>query len=98
MIYGDLIFEKDENLTRLAKNIFGEDLVLNAYVSTYHSEIDPAYQAQNIVNEHLSFVGDAYDDIDIGAREIGIEFASGKLVQIGSSEWGSIVDITDKWM
>jgi len=98
MIYGDLLFEKDENLTRLAKNIFGEDLVLNAYVTAYNSTYDPAYTTEQMKDEHDKFLYSIEDDINIGAREIAIEFASGKLVQIGSSEWGSIVDITDKWM
>jgi len=98
MIYGDLVFEKDESLTRAAKEIFGEDLVLNAYVSAYNSTYDPAYTTEQLKDEHNEFLYNIEDGRDIDAREIAIEFVSGKLVQIGSSQWGSIINITDKWM
>lgn len=75
-----------------AINIFGKDLVLGAYVTTYHS--DGSNIVASIRDRLLTELSNIEDykkeDIDIGAKSILITFCNGKTVEFSSNELGNI--------
>lgn len=85
-----LIAKKSKRLLSLAKEIFGEWEVDNVYVLGEYYSLSQTYE--NALAEIQKDENDAImpDEIDIGAKDIVIEFANGAFVKFESSEWGSI--------
>ena len=79
----------DKQLTKSAKAIFG-NIIKKAYYTTSHYRDD----SKAVIRERIKL--DKNDSegsdgfIDIGSKIIWIQFITGKMVELSSSEWGSI--------
>lgn len=88
---------KNKTITDVAKNIFG-DIVSAAYfiVSVSPGDTDEEIKTEltEIVNRGNNFVVDpGYMSVDYNST-VAIEFTNGKLVEIETSEWGHLRDIS----
>ena len=70
---------EDDNLLIIAKRIFGDDLVKNAYITNTKSFTKQPDSSDNDV-----------DYFEISHDEIVTEFINGNKVGVWSSEWGNV--------
>jgi len=76
---------KDDNLLKLAQNIFGKDIVVDAF-SVYCN-----YDEETIENGMFGSVESEEDNvIDVDGDEIRLVFCNGKIVHFSTSEWGTL--------
>lgn len=92
---------KNKDLLRTAKNIFGKDLVIDAWLvgDLKVSDEDVKKYGNNknhvrierlkVESENLKkILKDS--EIDIGCSRIALKFSNGKTVTMSSSEWGDV--------
>lgn len=84
--------EHDNNLLAQARAVFGEDLVVAAYVTTWVGDHDSEDALKKRIADERYESPDLCPDgsIDIGEKEILITFCNGRTISFQSSEWGSI--------
>lgn len=84
------LIKRDKNLLKLAQNIFGSDLVIDAF----HCIDD--YGDKNYIDKEINDVmitGQIKDDdkeISMESNDIRLVFCNGKIVHFSVSEWGDI--------
>jgi hypothetical protein len=82
------IIRRDQNLYVMACNIFGADIVADAFITTYdYGNSESGEIEKRLVAESFKKVE---PEIDIGSTEVIIVFVNGKSVSIWSSEFGAI--------
>lgn len=85
------VYRKNNKLSQVAKNIFGSDLVVTAYLVAYDNrELDPlthAYMFEALSNS--SFIEPNSNSLE-DYPHILIKFVNGKFVFFTNSEWASI--------
>lgn len=84
----------NEKLTEIAKNIFGEDIVDSAYVTTWDL-MSPKGEIIKRIEKESEHYSDSNPDckpneIDTDSKEIVVTFKNGKSVEFSSSEWGAV--------
>jgi hypothetical protein len=85
------IFRRDQNLYIMACNIFGADIVADAFITTYdYGNSEGGEIEKRLVTNSFKKVE---PEIDIGSTEVIIVFVNGKSVSIWSSEFGAIRNI-----
>lgn len=94
----EMAYKQNDGLLRQAKEVFGDDIITNAYVSFYHMAfVDDDYYINSLNRLHESYLYYQYkkNKINIGGHTIILEFFNGRKVCFDSSEWGEIINITD---
>lgn len=90
----DTAARRDPNLEQMAKNIFGDDIVDSAYVTTYnftHCVNDAPKRLDDELYEKVE------DEIDLDSKDIIIKFKNGNAIILTNSEWGCLasIDLSD---
>lgn len=87
-----LAIRYDDVLTKLAKSIFGEDIVEKVYVATDYladSDLDSLDEAKERLD--IDMYGERelknMERMNVDAQTIVIEFSNGNEVVMGNSEW-----------
>ena len=75
---------KDENLLKITKKIFGDELVDDAFHCYPYSDKDLADKGM------VGDVAQSDNRIELSSEEIAIVFCNGKTVHFSVSEWGDI--------
>lgn len=91
--------KKDKRLLESAKSIFGEDIVIEAWlIGVYFNNDNHEYQSYllNEIKEKKAVCCE--NEIDIGCENIALKFSSGNIVRFSSSEWGDISKNTDEFI
>jgi hypothetical protein len=82
------IIRRDQNLYIMACNIFGADIVADAFITTYdYGNSESGEIEKRLVTNSFKKVE---PEIDIGSTKVIIVFVNGKRVSIWSSEFGAI--------
>lgn len=83
---------KDKNLLITAQNIFGEDIVIDAWtLGWFQYEGDHSGNEDSIkdMKENI-FKSISEKEIDIGCVTIALKLSNGNIITATSSEWGDI--------
>jgi hypothetical protein len=89
------VYKKDYSLLLLAEEVFGDDIVKNAYVSTWIFKSDNDSEVTNRLSEESNyFSSNAEYGLGMDSSNIVIEFKNGRKILFTSSEWTDIKDIT----
>jgi hypothetical protein len=97
MVEYKLLGIRSDEVLLMAQRIFGEALVVEAFVAEYklNDDLRPlddqCERMRNNVSRY-SVVDKEYDEILLERFFILLKFSNGKLVSFGSSEWGEIVE------
>lgn len=81
----------DDNLLNTARTVFGDGLILRAWVTTWR--IDGMSELEDIEKRYYSSDND--NQLDLDAKDIILEFSNGRKVLFTNSEWGSAEQIED---
>lgn len=92
---------KNKDLLNTAKNIFGKELVVDAWlVGDYKVSDEEVKKYGNNINkiriEKLKYENKIFkenlktSEIDIGCSRIALKFSNGNIVTMYSSEWGDV--------
>lgn len=85
------IIRRDQNLYTMACNIFGADIVADAFITTYdYGNSESGEIEKRLVTKSFKKVE---PEIDVGSTEVIVVFVNGKSVSIWSSEFGAIRNI-----
>jgi len=92
-----VIAERNEELTDIAKSVFGEDLVLSAYVTTAtYSKEELNWEVYIELQKAASnYFGTINNELDLDTKDIIIQFCNGRHLYFTNSEWGSISIINE---
>lgn len=74
----------DANLTTMARNIFGQDVVVEAFLAIEDYGDDPEHLRDNIQRQRFKEVTDT---LDWDARTIVLQLTNGRKVLLSNSEW-----------
>jgi len=88
-----LVIKKNEHLTKAAKNVFGEDIVKQAYIcftDFYECEF---FDIDEKISENELYNSEVRDYLSTSSEYICIEFVNGKKIVFNSSEWYKIYNI-----
>lgn len=91
----DVVLIKDEKLTRDAKKVFGDELVLSAYIAE-GIITDQADAERDLIKRDSWDKSELYDDFDGIAYDrstIVIQFSNNRYVLFTNSEWGSMENL-----
>lgn len=83
------LLKEDKNMTKVAKNIFG-DIVNNAYYAEINYSFIPEEETILKLDKLILNSVHKEEEIDQDAKVIVIEFINGKRVIFHNSEWGSM--------
>lgn len=85
-----IVYRKSPNLLRAAKAIFGEELVKNAWLSTWYEPTNPYHNKRGVQTFFELAEKEIPPDtsIEFEGDSIVIEFSNGKKVLFGSNESG----------
>ena len=86
--------KRDPILEKMAKAVFGEDIVDKAYVTVMVHSCDSKEETEALLTENL--YKEESDDIDLEGKAIIIQFTNGKSVSFMISEWGIIESVDMK--
>lgn len=95
----NIVFAKnDRKLLAAAKSIFGENIVIDAWlIETYIDHTHPSYKCfLSNIEERKADCNE--DRIDVDGEDIALKFSSGNIVRFSSSEWGDISKNTDDFI
>lgn len=82
---------KNKKLLRVAQNIFGEDMVLDAWVlGTYPYDLKDQDWYINDLKKENKELNLKESSIDIGGITIALKLSNGRIITATSSEWGDI--------
>jgi hypothetical protein len=84
------VLRRDTNLLTMAKAIFGEALVTDAYVATWSYGCIKEEAMDRL--SRISYKG-VCEEINQDGRIIAITFCSGNTVEFSNSEWGAMAKI-----
>jgi hypothetical protein len=85
------IIRRDQNLYAMACNIFGVDIVADAFITTCdYGNSESGEIEKRLVTESFKKVK---PEIDVSSTEVIVVFVNGKSVSIWSSEFGAIRNI-----
>ena len=88
---------KDFSLLKEAKRIFGNEMVLTAWVCTWQvSDISTEEEVSDRLDKAKWVISDNLNEMTVGSADIVLEFSNGNKVYFTNSEWGSFSKITEK--
>jgi hypothetical protein len=87
------VWFEDKNLLLKAKDIFGHDLIVNAFVYINFYQWDLEHQETKISKHMQSEYDGKCEQIDYDGNDIKLIFSNGKMVGFSNSEWASIYAI-----
>ena len=88
LIYRTAI-RKNKDLLKAAKRVFGDELVINAWITTLDAGFEPDY-VRSRLDEETSNVQPGKSELRYDAQNIVIEFCNGRKVLFTNSEWASM--------
>ena len=85
---------EDENLLQTAKNVFGNDIVIKAWVASWQVE---GISTREEVSERLNRKrhSSVYKELDLDDNDVVIEFINRRKVYFTVSEWGTVSLLSD---
>jgi hypothetical protein len=86
-----------DNVTQIAKNIFGDIVHKVYYAELHYSSVDEATTVARIDSE-IAKSFHTEKSIDQDGRNIVIEFVNGRKVFFSNSEWGSMEKFDEKFV
>ena len=86
-----------DNVTQIAKNIFGDIVHKVYYAELHYSSVDEATSVARIDSE-IAKSSHTEKSIDQDGRNIVIEFVNGRKVFFSNSEWGSMEKFDEKFV
>lgn len=82
---------RDENLLKKAQAVFGEDLVVNAFVCTWAMDFSSAEEVKARLDSAKHSSADLSDrGISYDSETIRLVFSNGRTVEFTNSEWASM--------
>ena len=94
------IVKESSDLLILAQKVFGDDLVIRAYVTTYNRKEEYKNEIPGELIEAEKEIKDKNKDINeksliYDSQDILLEFANGKTIHFWTSEWAGAQLLTD---
>ena len=85
-----IILKQDDKLLEKVKFIFGEDIVINAYFTTWKTDDCTEEDVSHRLEEAESHIYLDGNYLSMDNQEIIIEFYNQRKISFGNSEWGGI--------
>lgn len=87
------VYRESKTLLVIAKNVFGKDLVNNAFISTWYDENNPYHNAEKLPEifenkEKIISNNIQYGELEFEGDPIILEFNNGKRIMFDSGESG----------
>lgn len=87
---------KYKSLLKQAKRIFGEDVVVNAWVTIDSGRLEDKVTISKLLDIEEQSVVSNESELDYDGATIILEFASERLVEFSNSEWACIRSVQRK--